>query len=396
MRIQNLMTACGAALAITAAGAAHAQTDRNTDRQTDQRHQDTLQDKQQRSVGNPEAIKPLLQKRTGVWEVEVRMAPEYLARMKQKKQGDAGVVHRDSMKTDAEGMVTFTGYAESDAIMGNDVLREKMVFGPQLKPDGDTVASSLPADAMQGVSYLSFNPDTKRYQAVFIANHVDGIQTEEGYFDAQRNRIIFRSGTDASDGQRNWNQDQNWNQDREDAQDRWQDQKEDWEDQREQREDRREEWREDAEEAREDARERLGNQPDRARRPQIAGRSDDLRVGATVVVLEFVSDDKQKVTMYDLSGPRMTPSSPIERLNQDRENQDDLIQREGLDQDRQTQDRQTRDRLNQDRNQPGDQTQQRSQLGKIVYEATYTRAPRTAEADIRSLLEFEGTRVSRR
>lgn len=102
---------------------------------------------------------------------------------------------------DAEGMITLRGYAESDLVMNNNILRERIYVPADAQHAGM-------ADGLRGVSYIEFNEADNTYDVVFISNHNQGIHHDTGRFDTQGNRLVFRG---ERDGAGTYQSDSRWN-----------------------------------------------------------------------------------------------------------------------------------------------------------------------------------------
>jgi len=314
------------------------------------------------------------------------------------------------------------------------------------KPDAqqpDAIGAGLDDGSFRGISFLEFNESDKTYDIVFLTNKSEGIKYDSGHFDAQRNRIVFRGrGGDMRHDTTEWSptKDRQW--------------QNDW-DSRETGDpshdnlgdpshdnlgdpdgDRRDDATRD--DHRDPARDTL-NDPtrDNLHAPSRDGTATRGQAGApdtmdsVVVVLEFIDDDTHRVTMYDTGSTTWPmsdrPSDLRDDLDHDLNNDINELDDDagGIDDDANTLEDDVEDfndqsgqreadddiddldnrsddaldtaRPDATRTQPGVDSPIRtsSEFGRVIYQATYTRAPGSMEASIRSMIDREITVASR-
>lgn len=447
MMTRKFMCVCGAAASLGFAGVALAQQDNQQNRQPGATT----------GIQSQQGIEDLLKDRAGVWQVDVKLNKDYWSKMrgagktdsklgqpgtKTIQPGDPAKRQDDPSQLDwqqdkqqdrtgnqpaldnqqahgSQNMISVKGFAESELVLGEPILRERIVVPMgekvEFQPGGDAadqnrnqpqqdLAGDLDENAFRGISFIQFNKDANTYEMIFMSNHQGGMKYDTGYFDKQRNRVVFRGKSASAPG---WNQDNMTgqpgdrnNRDNRDRQPGQPGQPGDWSD-----------------------RDNVDRQPAQRERdpltidrqqPQQLGQSGRQGLDNVVVVLEIVDQDTHKVTMYDVG---MTPGrSPITDQNwrddlkddmQDRDNELDDF-RDNLE-DQKDEFESDLDRRQDDLGDPNRNLDQPGQLsgqpqttrtagdfGTVIYEATYTRAPSSMEASIRSMLDRETTVVSRR
>ncbi|MGE3108143.1 MAG: DUF1579 family protein [Phycisphaerales bacterium] len=189
----------------------------------------------------------------GVWRVEVKVNPSLF--MEQAGQKDGMSPSRTNPRPDRPGneapgttrdtdhakdmSKTCSGYAVSDLIMGDQILRQSLVSydmgklsghdgmsqpgnrndpnSPSRDRNDPNSPSRNPNDpnapgkdrdnrdakadlttgsrAFTGLSFISFDPQRDQYQAVFMDSRTGEIESRSGTFDATGSRIVFEDGT---------------------------------------------------------------------------------------------------------------------------------------------------------------------------------------------------------
>jgi hypothetical protein len=381
--------------------------------------------------------------------------PEGQQRDATTQTGQPATTNR-ATQTAMPGMKHMSGYADCDMVLGDNVLHERIVvptagqdLGIPADDQTDPAAQTdmTGGDGFRGITMISFNEDSKTYDMVMLTNQHEGIKYDTGIYDAQRNRVVFRGGAsnesgsgDLMDKPTKWQDkpadqrtgDNSWqtdpNRDRDDSRnqgDLTDDQTDPLDRDRLTDDQTDSQNRDDLTDNQADSGDRydLDPTPSSTRQPATDSMTHRPQGHSNIiVVLEVVDDNTQRVTMYDASAasgldtttqprdwdrPATDDVTDLDKdrtttdstnLDQDREN--DL--NNDLDDDRDIGDdfdgRKDRDPLNQDSGQTRSQpstTMAGSEFGKIIYQATYTRADSSREASIRSMIDREIVVASR-
>lgn len=351
------------------------------------------------------------------------------------------------------GMTRLTGYAESNLVLGSNCLQERIVVpmsgdlgmhnqnlddvnrdnqdlenrdldNRDLDTQPSTDAMGAMGDGYRAISFIQFNDDNRTYDMVFLSNHTEGMKYESGYFDAERNRIVFRGKHDM--GSTRSTTDWSTRTDQPSI---------DWRSTDDNKTDRPSDKPapgEQTDTVPDHTNRTPGQQPDTRPGYTEPGQVDRMQSPAhtglkdVVVVLEFLDDDTHKVTMYDASSTsghkdwQTDPSRDTDidvdadlddtdvdidaDIDDDRDlndqledDRDDALDEPDLDDVQDDANDTKRDWSKQpsDTTRLGDQSMRSGEFGRIIYEATYTRAPSSMEASIRSMIEREITVASR-
>ncbi|MBK7403557.1 MAG: hypothetical protein IPJ41_02700 [Phycisphaerales bacterium] len=369
----------------------------------------------------PGDVSRIIQEQLGVWRVDVTLDQDYLWRMHASGVDQRYITmpgeDRDQRRRDTpsttpktkpdsapsqqpwsaqpdktpstsqpsgvapEGMVLLSGYAETEAVLDN-TLRERLVF-----PDASNLSGSSPAgdddhrggaehsdkpnrghqpdstsrtgqpgaagrptdrDGFGGISFIEFNPDGHTYEMAMLCNMSKGIQTQEGYFDAQDKRVVFRSSSNTigdaapgSDPHPTTSPDSS-----------------------------------SRPSSRPTPSQPSSSQPGEVR-PDHAWSSHGMSsLSDCIVVLEIVDDDTRRVTMYDGNRDAWQP--------EDSNNERGATGRD--DQDHSGANRDPASRRQENASNPSG-TRPIGDMGRVIYQATYTRVPTTQESRIRSMID---------
>lgn len=250
-----LVAIAGSSITITTATAQTTQPDeRYTDRDRDQ-NREYARDRGERTSSE------LLGSMQGIWTVEVRVNAKKWGDAKSSKseertirnrdsdrnnnadrnnRGDREATHRDHHgMADADGFVTLKAISSAQMVLGENILRERMIFTDHdfahNRRDADRSTDRDRADRdrtdlnvidrtrdrerdaddrrrltqnhenrwssfedMRGIAYFSFDNTSDTYTCVFMNNTEGAIRTDTGKFDEKNQQIIFHGDSDRS------------------------------------------------------------------------------------------------------------------------------------------------------------------------------------------------------
>ncbi|XVJ60452.1 MAG: hypothetical protein HEQ23_14070 [Tepidisphaera sp.] len=240
MKVTKLIAACGLCVAF---GTASAQTEESTS-QPSSRPANTSNGA---STGNATGVGAILKQLEGSWKVDITVNtelwnPHLFKDVRSDRPSDRNDASpdqsdkKDSRTTDrasgdrlasGDGMKTFTGYTRTELILG-EVLQQTtsmpdldstMGMGVDEMPhskngdhdkkdrirdgDGDRDPSkghsdrnSKHASGFKGVSLLSFDEGSKTYSMVFVSNCEDQMHLKNGTYTTNGNQIVFHGSHD--------------------------------------------------------------------------------------------------------------------------------------------------------------------------------------------------------
>lgn len=241
MTARRLICACGAAAALLStplfaqSGTNPANPSRpSTDRQPTETRP-TVRPTDARPASGQTSDSALLSRLEGVWKVEVSLHDAWseLKHMRQDKPAEpmtrpdpntprpAQPEDRNRDTTAAGTAKTFTGYSERKLVLGDNILQESIVVPDMpsgtMKTDGMRDAGPDSAtqnreDEFRGMSFIAFNEPAQTYQIVFLDSMHNDIHVDSGRYDAQSRALVFHGKSDGhksdgykSDGQKSIN-----------------------------------------------------------------------------------------------------------------------------------------------------------------------------------------------